>query len=114
MSFFDSMPARFEAVGREPGVGTVAFLDACAALVPIFGALGLTSAFTCTTFCQLSTAASCRRGVWCTDALNSTAFSPVKSDINGTIKVARGGLLRMGLSHPPDRDQQHLGGLGRN
>eukprot|EP00730_Choanoeca_flexa_P003736 TRINITY_DN11492_c1_g2_i1.p1 TRINITY_DN11492_c1_g2~~TRINITY_DN11492_c1_g2_i1.p1 ORF type:complete len:200 (+),score=51.55 TRINITY_DN11492_c1_g2_i1:39-638(+) len=60
MSFFDTMPATFKSVPRDDGIETSPFLDACAALVPIF------------------------------DALGSTAFAPVKSDINGNIKKLRG------------------------
>jgi hypothetical protein len=37
MSFFDTMPTTFASVPRDDGIATVAFLDACAALVPIFG-----------------------------------------------------------------------------
>eukprot|EP00045_Choanoeca_perplexa_P015778 m.203918 g.203918 ORF g.203918 m.203918 type:complete len:200 (-) comp17078_c0_seq1:3751-4350(-) len=60
MSFFDTMPTTFAAVPRDDGIATTAFLDACASLVPLF------------------------------DALGSTAFAPVKSDINGNIKKLRG------------------------
>ncbi|EDQ93031.1 uncharacterized protein MONBRDRAFT_30960 [Monosiga brevicollis MX1] len=58
--FFDQMNARFEDVPTDGGIATEPFLDACAALVPIF------------------------------DALGSTAFAPIKSDINGNIKKLRG------------------------
>jgi pleckstrin homology domain containing family A member 8 len=57
MSFFSAAQCRFEDVPLAPGIATQPFLDACSAIVLFF------------------------------DVLGSTAFAPVKSDINGNIKV---------------------------
>ena len=45
MSFFDRMPHKFDAVPKEDEIPTIPFLDACAALVPIFGELFGSTAF---------------------------------------------------------------------
>lgn len=68
MSFFASVKTSFVTLPAEGEIPTALFLDACAEIVPLFGNRLFFDAHT-------------------TDALGSTAFAPVKSDINGNIKV---------------------------
>ena len=78
---------------EDSGVPTEEFLNCCKAMLPFFGEfISLTSSclpihswsFVDTVYVSSST---CTHTCCFLDTMNSTAFSPVKSDINGNIEV---------------------------
>ncbi len=72
MSFFTGVRYSFTTIPAGD-IPAAEFLDACSAIIPVFGGLVIDCI-------------SCRL-IMTIDALGSTAFAPVKSDINGNIKV---------------------------
>ena len=73
MTFFGSFKSRFEDVpGGEDGPATALFLSSCSEIVGVFSE--------CRHARQMQYQCSI-------DILGSTAFTPVKMDINGNIKV---------------------------
>ena len=74
MTFFGSFKSRFEDVpGGEDGPATALFLNSCAEIVGVFSE------------CSVEIYVIVMRLI---DILGSTAFTPVKMDINGNIKVS--------------------------